>query len=215
MNPTTISVLAAALLLAGCIGEPAPGTSQTTTPAAAPSGALGANSTAAGALVLHLQADGSLLEAAPAQAGWVAYPEPVNSPIATQHPLWMGALPRGGNLTSTEIPIVLYLSSSSANAAARLLPPFILEDLPGLFVSVRIGGAEWFVSIPGPEIVHAGQVFEARGVLVYEGTGAPPPLKPGDAIQLEIEAAYVHAKDAAELRFLVGPETAAALSMSL
>lgn len=215
MNPTTISALAAVLLLAGCIGDPATEASQTTAPMAPPPGALGTNATAAGALVLHLQADGSLLEAVPAQAGWVAYPEPVNSPMATQHPVWKGALPRGGNLTSTEIPVTLYLTSSSANAAARLLPPFVLEDLPGLFVSLKIGEGSWFVSIPGPEIIHAGQAFEAKGVLLYEGEGAPPTLAAGDPVQLDIEAAYVHVKDAAELRFLVGPDTLAALAIGL
>lgn len=221
MKTTWMIVAAVGAAFAGCLDEATPQTSQSTNDGArdvdATVGAAGANGTAgaSGPLALHLLADGTLAVAAPTEAGWVAYPEPVNSPFATQHAAWEGSVPVGGNLTSGEIPIRLYLASSSANVAARLLPPFMLEDLAGLYPTLQLGEAMWYGAIDGPDVIPAGQVVEVSGVLRYDGEGAPPTLRPGERARLEIQAAYVHATGAAELRFVMGPDALASLTLPL
>lgn len=218
MNAATLSVLAVlALAMAGCTTPAAPGSTTTdpsaatpASPATAQQGAapasLSATATGDGALAppvaLYFQADRTLLVEPAAAEGTVTLDTPVNGPETPGYPAFNGTLPRAVTLgADLDIPFVFYVAANTASIAANQLP--IFAGLPGFFLYVTVGNATFEGEADGPPIMHSGHVYEVRGVLDAKALREFPA---GEPVTFFAEVIYSHVTQAAEFRYVVGPE---------
>jgi hypothetical protein len=190
-----VALVAAAALAAGCVGAPG----KPTTAAATTSLDAAANATAAPGATLYFTLDGKLAPAAPASESTVPLTTPFNSPFTGGYPSWKGPLPAPLAKVSRAT-LHLFVTSSSANLEAGVLP--IFGGLPAMDVRLSIENATASGPIRGPTLVRAGEIVELVGNVTF-----PKPVAPASAgLEVSYKAVvyYLHAKGAAEFRYVVG-----------
>lgn len=198
MKATTALVVLAATL-AGCAAPAAPPVEPAEAgPAAAPEGLAAAETPAP--FALHLQPDLTLAPDPPASAGSVALATPVNGPFTPGYPAWNGTLPRGVDLTAAGLAVTFYVEAQTVSVRANALPMF--ADLPGFFVALSVGGRSLSGQAEGPQVLVAGEVAEVTATVA----GGIGPVAADAAVRLELIPIYTHATQAAEFRFVMGPE---------
>lgn len=194
-----------ALVLSGCASSPetagaTPAAGQVT--AAAPDTlqtAAAANATVP-PLRLYLGPDLKLAFAPPSAEGEVTLGTPFNSPLTGDYPTWTGVLASDMRVEG-DIPVRVYVTSSSANVEANQLPVF--ADLPAIDVTLMAGNTSWGADLSGPAVVHVGEVA------LYEGklhAGRPVTLAAGTALRLDTGVYFSHVAAAGEFRFVMGPQ---------